>query len=168
MSTPARRRLMRDFRRLQTDPPSGVTGAPSDDDIMSWSAVIFGPDDTPWEGGTFKLDLTFTEDYPNKPPTVKFLTKLFHPNVYANGSICLDILSNQWSPIYDIAAILTSIQSLLTDPNPNSPANVEAAKLYTDNRREYDRKVAEVVENSWKDEEKEEQEEILKKKKSVV
>ena len=56
------------------------------------------------------------------------------------------------SPIYDIAAILTSIQSLLTDPNPNSPANVEAAKLYNDNRREYDRKVMEVVELSWKEE----------------
>jgi ubiquitin-conjugating enzyme E2 A len=152
MSTSARRRLMRDFRRLQQDPPQGITGAPMSDDIMTWQAVIFGPDDTPWEGGTFKLELTFTEDYPNKPPTVKFITKLYHPNVYTNGAICLDILQNQWSPIYDIAAILTSIQSLLTDPNPNSPANVEAAKLYTENRREYDRKVCEIVENSWKEE----------------
>lgn len=88
----------------------------------------------------------------NKPPVVKFVTKLYHPNIYANGGICLDILANQWSPIYDIAAILTSIQSLLTDPNPNSPANVEAAKLYTENRREYDRKVMEVVETGWKTE----------------
>jgi len=149
MSTPARRRLMRDFRRLQQDPPQGVTGAPMDEDIMKWNAVIFGPDDTPWEGGTFKLTLTFSEDYPNKPPQVKFITKMFHPNIYANGQICLDILQNQWSPIYDIAAILTSIQSLLTDPNPNSPANVEAAKLYQENRREYDRKVMEFVETSW-------------------
>lgn len=69
--------------------------------------------------------------------------------VYADGGICLDILQNQWSPIYDIAAILTSIQSLLTDPNPDSPANVEAARLYQENRREYDRRVAEVVESSW-------------------
>lgn len=88
------------------------------------------PDDTPWEDGTFRLQLEFTEDYPNKAPTVKFVTKLFHPNVYADGSICLDILQNQWSPIYDISAILTSIQSLLCDPNPNSPANSEAARLY--------------------------------------
>jgi len=142
---------MRDFRRLQQDPPQGVTGAPMEEDIMKWNAVIFGPDDTPWEGGTFKLTLQFTEDYPNKPPTVKFVTKMFHPNIYANGQICLDILQNQWSPIYDIAAILTSIQSLLTDPNPNSPANVEAAKLYQENRREYDRKVMEFVEWSWAD-----------------
>ncbi len=68
------------------------------------------PDDTPWEGATFKLKMSFTEDYPNKPPKVQFVTKCFHPNVYANGGICLDILQNQWSPIYDIAAILTSIQ----------------------------------------------------------
>lgn len=142
---------MRDFKRLQADPPQGVTGTPHEDDIMDWSAVIFGPDDSPWEGGTFQLSLHFSEEYPNKPPTVKFVTKLFHPNVYPNGAICLDILQNQWSPIYDIAAILTSIQSLLTDPNPSSPANVEAAKLYTENRREYDRKVMQLVEESWYD-----------------
>lgn len=75
--------------------------------------------------------------------------------VYTDGAICLDILANQWSPIYDVAAILASIQSLLTDPNPNSPANVEAAKLYVENRREYDRKVGEVIEGLWKLEEAE-------------
>jgi hypothetical protein len=81
MSTSARRRLLRDFRRLQGDLPSGVTGAPMDTNIMLWQAVIFGPDDTPWEGGTFKLVLEFTEDYPNKAPAVRFLTKMFHPNI---------------------------------------------------------------------------------------
>jgi Ubiquitin-conjugating enzyme len=72
----------------------------------------YRPDDTPWEGGTFKLLLEFTEDYPNKPPAVRFLSKIFHPNVYNDGKICLDILQNQWSPIYDIAAILTSSKSV--------------------------------------------------------
>ena len=88
MSTPARRRLMRDFKRLQQDPPagrdfgvqqyivsflcvSGVSGAPSDNNIMLWNAVIFGPHDTPFEDGTFKLTIEFTEEYPNKPPTVR-------------------------------------------------------------------------------------------------
>merc|ERR1712129_126024 len=121
--------------------------------IMLWDAVIFGPDDSPWEGGTWELSMAFSEDYPNKAPKVKFITKMFHPNIYADGSICLDILQHNWSPIYDIAAILTSIQSLLTDPNPNSPANVEASKLYQENRREYEVKVAMIVEESWEDDE---------------
>lgn len=82
---------------------------------------------------------------------MKFITKLFHPNIYQDGSICLDILQNQWSPIYDVSAILTSIQSLLTDPNPNSPANSEAARLYTENKRVYEKKVKEMVEKSWED-----------------
>ncbi|KAE8704728.1 Ubiquitin-conjugating enzyme E2 2 [Hibiscus syriacus] len=87
MSTPARKRLMRDFKRLQQDPPAGISGAPQDNNIMLWNAVIFGPDDTPWDGGTFKLTLQFTEDYPNKPPTVRFVSRMFHPNIYADGSI---------------------------------------------------------------------------------
>jgi len=81
MSTPARRRLMRDFKKLQEDPPAGVSGAPTDNNIMLWNAIIFGPHDTPFEDGTFKLSVEFTEEYPNKPPTVRFVSKLFHPNV---------------------------------------------------------------------------------------
>lgn len=107
--------------------------------------------DTPFEDGTFKLLLTFDESYPNKPPTVKFLSRMFHPNVYANGELCLDILQNRWSPTYDVAAILTSIQSLLHDPNPNSPANAEAAQLYRENMKEYVRRVKVTVEESWLD-----------------
>merc|ERR1719251_756939 len=74
---------------------------------------------------------------------------MFHPNVYADGGICLDILQNRWSPTYDVSAILTSIQSLLDEPNPNSPANSVAAQLYQENRREYEKRVAAIVEQSW-------------------
>lgn len=98
------------LHRLQEDPPTGVSGAPTDNNIMIWNAVIFGPHDTPFEDGTFKLTIEFTEEYPNKPPTVRFVSKMFHPNVYADGGICLDILQNRWSPTYDVSAILTSIQ----------------------------------------------------------
>lgn len=141
---------MRDFTRLKKDPPVGISGAPKDNDVMTWDAVIFGPDDTPWEGGTFNLTLSFTDEYPNKPPKVKFTTKMFHPNIYNDGQICLDILQNQWSPIYDISAVLTSIQSLLCDPNPLSPANSEAAQLFVSNKREYERRVKAIVQESWK------------------
>ncbi|MXQ99188.1 hypothetical protein E5288_WYG008316 [Bos mutus] len=165
MSTPARRRLMRDFKRLQEDPPAGVSGAPSENNIMVWNAVIFGPEGTPFEDGTFKLTIEFTEEYPNKPPTVRFVSKMFHPNgkyhflieyskllyFYADGSICLDILQNRWSPTYDVSSILTSIQSLLDEPNPNSPANSQAAQLYQENKREYEKRVSAIVEQSWRD-----------------
>ncbi|XP_069849874.1 ubiquitin-conjugating enzyme E2 B isoform X2 [Dipodomys merriami] len=165
MSTPARRRLMRDFKRprlqhrsallkspaellggtrlrLQEDPPVGVSGAPSENNIMQWNAVIFGPEGTPFEDGTFKLVIEFSEEYPNKPPTVRFLSKMFHPN---------DILQNRWSPTYDVSSILTSIQSLLDEPNPNSPANSQAAQLYQENKREYEKRVSAIVEQSWND-----------------
>lgn len=145
----AGRRLMRDFKKIQSDPPPGINASPEADNILQWTAVICGPDETPWEGGTFPLSVTFTEEFPNKPPNVKFLVRMFHPNIYADGQICLDILQNQWSPIYDISAILTSIQSLLTDPNPNSPANSEAASLFRENLREYNRRVTQCVESTW-------------------
>ncbi|XP_064838301.1 ubiquitin-conjugating enzyme E2 B-like isoform X2 [Oncorhynchus masou masou] len=118
---------------------------------MLWNAVIFGPVATPFEDGTFKLVIEFSEEYPNKPPTVRFISKMFHPNVYADGSICLDILQNRWSPTYDVSSILTSIQSLLDEPNPNSPANSQAAQLYQENKREYEKRVSAIVEQSWVD-----------------
>lgn len=98
--------------------------------------------------GVFKLVMTFDEEYPTKPPVVKFVSRMFHPNVYPDGALCLDILTNRWSPTYDVAAILTSVQSLLHDPNPDSPANSQAAQLYSENRREYTRRVRETVEQS--------------------
>ena len=138
------------------------------------NAVIIGPADTPFEDGTFRLVMHFEEQYPNKPPGVKFVSQMFHPNVYGTGELCLDILQNRWSPTYDVAAILTSIQryatlnlqtlyfrcrnptltvqfSLLNDPNTSSPANVEASNLYKDNRREYTKRVRDTVEKSWED-----------------
>jgi len=157
MTTPARKRLMRDFKKLSEDPPSGVSGTPSEGDIMRWNCVIFGPQDTPFEDGTFKLSMAFTEEYPNKAPVVKFVSKMFHPNIYADGSICLDILQNRWSPTYDVGAILASIQSLLDEPNPNSPANSQAAQLFQENKREYGKRVRATVEKSWMDAENDEE-----------
>eukprot|EP01121_Diplochlamys_sp_Union-15-3_P018819 TRINITY_DN6935_c0_g1_i1.p1 TRINITY_DN6935_c0_g1~~TRINITY_DN6935_c0_g1_i1.p1 ORF type:complete len:175 (+),score=35.70 TRINITY_DN6935_c0_g1_i1:30-527(+) len=150
MSTPAKRRLIIDLKKLQADPPLGIAGAPNEDNIYHWKAVIFGPQDTPWDGGTFRLSLEFPQDYPTNPPKVFFLSKIFHPNVYTEtGEVCLDTLQKLWSPMYDIAAILTSVQSLLCDPNPSSPANMEAAKLFEENTPEYLKRVKESVEQSW-------------------
>ncbi|PIO13002.1 Ubiquitin-conjugating enzyme E2 A [Aquarana catesbeiana] len=85
--------------------------------------------------------------------TIFFISNpfLFCVLVYADGSICLDILQNRWSPTYDVSSILTSIQSLLDEPNPNSPANSQAAQLYQENKREYEKRVSAIVEQSWRD-----------------
>jgi len=136
---------------LQNDPPAGINASPHSDNILLWNAIIFGPENTVWDGGIFKLRMEFTEKFPHEAPKVIFLTPMFHPNIYANGNICLDILQNNWSSAYDASNILISIQSLLADPNPNSPANSEAAKLYVEDRREYNRKVTGVVEATWSD-----------------
>uniref|UniRef100_A0A8I4A0E5 Ubiquitin conjugating enzyme E2 A n=1 Tax=Callithrix jacchus TaxID=9483 RepID=A0A8I4A0E5_CALJA len=141
MSTPARRRLMRDFKRLQEDPPAGVSGAPSENNIMVWNAVIFGP------GDVSRLGLLSEAGPPRRP---RGSGRMFG-SVYADGSICLDILQNRWSPTYDVSSILTSIQSLLDEPNPNSPANSQAAQLYQENKREYEKRVSAIVEQSWRD-----------------
>lgn len=107
------------------------------DDLFNWNATIIGPPDSPYEGGVFKLDIKFTNEYPFKPPKVIFTTKIYHPNINSNGSICLDILKNQWSPALTIAKVLLSISSLLTDPNPDDPLEVDIANIYKNDIEKY-------------------------------
>ena len=94
------------------------------------------------------MRLTFTDQYPDKPPRVRFTSEMFHPNIFPDGTLCLDIIQDQWSPIYTTSTILTSIQSLLTDPNPNSPANPEAARLFRTDAKEYKKRVRRIASKS--------------------
>ncbi|KAL5742239.1 hypothetical protein ACOSP7_028971 [Xanthoceras sorbifolium] len=110
METPGKKRLLKELKSLETDPPAGISVSPNESDFMIWKAIIVGPDGTHWDGGTFELILQFPEDYPNKPPSVQFVSEMFHPNIYEDGTICLDFLDSQWTPVLDVAAILVSIQ----------------------------------------------------------
>lgn len=94
--------------------------------------------DSPYAGGVFFLSITFPTDYPFKPPKVSFTTKIYHPNINANGSICLDILRDQWSPALTISKVLLSICSMLTDPNPDDPLVPDIAHLYKTDRARYE------------------------------
>ena len=140
----ALRRLQREYTDLQKDPPVGCTAGPvSDADFFTWTAMIFGPGDSPYQGGVFHLSICFPSEYPFKPPIITFRTKIYHPNINAAGGICLDILKGQWSPALGISKVLLSILSLLTDANPNDPLVPEAANLYKQNRAAYDTKAKE-------------------------
>ncbi|KAH0571955.1 Ubiquitin-conjugating enzyme E2 [Spironucleus salmonicida] len=143
------KRLMSDFRNLVQSAPEHFLASPRKEDLRSWAAVILGPPDTPWEGAALCLEINFPDGYPTQPPKIVFKTKMFHPNVYNDGRICLDILAERWSPAYDVSSVLVSIQSLLVDPNPASPANAEASSLYVRDRNAYDLRVQKVVEDSW-------------------
>jgi ubiquitin-conjugating enzyme E2 D/E len=136
----ALKRIQRELIEIQNDPPANCSAGPENPaDLFRWEGAIFGPSDSPYAGGMFKLRIIFPTDYPFKCPTVTFVTKIYHPNINSAGIICLDILKNQWSPALTISKVLLSICSLLTDPNPNDPLVPEIAHLYKGNREEYER-----------------------------
>ncbi|GAB7352630.1 hypothetical protein MBLNU459_g3002t1 [Dothideomycetes sp. NU459] len=101
-------------------------------------APSFLQGDSPYSGGVFFLAIHFPTDYPFKPPKVNFTTRIYHPNINSNGSICLDILRDQWSPALTISKVLLSICSMLTDPNPDDPLVPEIAHVYKTDRSRYE------------------------------
>ncbi|KAJ6220340.1 hypothetical protein RDWZM_006152 [Blomia tropicalis] len=133
----ALRRIRKELDDIRLDPPGQCSAGPIAEDMYNWQATIMGPSDSPFQGGVFFLNIFFTKDYPFKPPRVTFTTKIYHPNINSNGSICLDILQNQWSPALTISKVLLSILSLLTDPNPDDPLAPDVARVYKNDRTRY-------------------------------
>uniref|UniRef100_A0A3B5LHQ2 Ubiquitin-conjugating enzyme E2 G1 n=1 Tax=Xiphophorus couchianus TaxID=32473 RepID=A0A3B5LHQ2_9TELE len=148
---------------LNKNPVEGFSaGLIDDDDIYKWEVVIIGPQDTLFEGGFFKAYLTFPYDYPLRPPKMKFITEIWHPNVAKNGDVCISILhepgedkfgyekpEERWLPIHTVETIMISVISMLADPNSDSPANVDAAKEWReDPNGEFKKKVARCVRKS--------------------
>ena len=114
-------------------------------DYFNWECGIPGPKGTPWEGGLYKINLKFPEDYPVLPPKCVFEKKLFHPNVYPSGAVCLSIINDEedWRAGLKVKDILLGIQDLLANPNTKSPAQKEAFESYNKKSDEYRRKVRE-------------------------
>jgi len=140
-------RLNKELTMLKKEPIEGFTLTDTDN-ILLWKGVLDGPIDTPFEKGKFKIQFIFDEDYPKKPPSVKFLQSIFHPNIYKDGKICVDILQlHEWTPVQTVRTIVLSLRSLFMDPNPNSPANRDAAKLYMENRQLYNETVKKNIDN---------------------
>ena len=164
MAETATSRLMRELQKLQENLPEGVTSVIEDpNQILKWNAVISGLKDCFFQGGKFKVSMEFPKDYPTSPPNVKFVTKVFHPNValhsgrrivpdrIADGTICMNILDKEWEPTYDVSAILMSIQCLLKNPNPDDAFNHMARDLFLHNPKEYEERVKVCVEQSLQD-----------------
>ena len=148
MSSLAVNRLRQERKNWRKDHPAGFWARPdvnsdSSMNLLKWVAGIPGKVGTDWEGGTYKLTLTFTEEYPSKPPLVKFTPPLYHPNVYPSGTVCLSILneSEDWKPSINIKQILCGVQELLDTPNKDSPAQSEAFHEFTRQPAVYKQKV---------------------------
>ena len=135
----ALKRLQKELSEIQKDTPANCSAGPNNNDLFNWEATIIGPTETPYEGGIFKLKILFPADYPFKPPKITFETRIYHPNINANGGICLDILKDQWSPALNITKVLLSICSLLDEPNPDDPLMPEIAQLFKSNKAEFTR-----------------------------
>ncbi|XP_071524680.1 ubiquitin-conjugating enzyme E2 T-like [Panulirus ornatus] len=135
-------RLKRECQLLQESPPSGVSCWPEGDKMDVFSAVIVGDEDTVYAGGMFRLELEVPERYPFLPPKVRFLTKIYHPNIDSAGRICLDILklppTGSWRPAHNLSSVLTSIRLLMAAPNPNDPLMTEIAEEYQFRKSQYE------------------------------
>lgn len=134
-----------------------------DDKITEWIVFILGPPETIYAGGIFKALIRFPDAFPMDPPSVQFMSKFFHPNVYRDGKVCISTLQHPipeehrdetfdgtgyWSPANGIETILMSIISLFSDPNPNDPANADAAGMYTTDRKQFIERVKETIRTS--------------------
>lgn len=110
-------------------------------DPHKFTVLIAGPMNSAYMGGVFRVAVHLPADYPMSPPQLKFLTRIWHPNISMDGAICLDTLQLQWSPLLTLEKTLLSVVSLLTDPNPDHGLNSDALALYNDNPRAFDAKV---------------------------
>lgn len=117
-------------------------------DNKTLHCIISGPEDTPYFNGVWKIVITFPKEYPFKSPSIGFVNKIWHPNIdFISGSICIDVLNTNWSPIYTLAHIIqVFIPQLLTYPNPEDPLNEDCAKEYKENYENYIKKASSIGE----------------------
>ena len=144
----AMKRLRLEYKAICKDVNTFYSIKPSDDDFLKWEFIMIGPPDTIYEGGMFTGYLSFPQNYPISPPQVYF-NKMIHPNVYDSGMVCISILHEgvdswwyeksfeRWTPSHIVDSIMTSIISMLSDPNFESPANMNYSVMWKDKPDEY-------------------------------
>lgn len=149
MSTVANKRLLKEYKDILNNKKLAdnqiYISLVDENDLTTWKATIIGADDTPYKGGVFNIEIKTVPQYPFKPPSVKFLTRIYHPNINQNGHICIDILKNQWSPALTLDKVLLCIQTLMREPNADDPLDTDAGTLYKNDREKYNNTVKEYV-----------------------
>lgn len=134
-------RIQREFKEVvksEEGSNNSIKVELTDSSFSKIKGEITGPPDTPYEGGKFKLDVVIPETYPFNPPKVKFITKIWHPNISSvTGAICLDILKDQWAAAMTLRTVLLSIQALLASPEPDDPQDAVVAQQYKEKPREF-------------------------------
>lgn len=132
-------RIQKELKEIDSDKASGVTAEVVDDNLQHLIGCVPGPKDTPYEGGVFRVDIQLDAQYPFAPPKMRFMTRVWHPNVSsANGAICLDILKDQWSPALTLKTALLSLQALLASPQPDDPQDAVVANQYRSDHKTFE------------------------------
>lgn len=140
MTGAAETRLTKELDEVsRLDDNSGVCATPIDpSNFRHLIGTIRGPVGTPYESGVFDIDVVIPNQYPFEPPKMKFITKIWHPNISSQtGAICLDVLKDQWSPALTIKTALLSLQALLCSPEPDDPQDAQVARMYKKNIEEF-------------------------------
>ena len=157
MQNMAAQLILKQFLSIQSDPNSGINASFIDNDVYKWRVTFFGPPQSPYAGGVFPAIIEFPPDYPNNPPQMKFLTPMYHPNIADNGDVCISLFNNT-NPIQNIPSnqqqlqnfvpyeftaqsFFIAVQAMLSDPDFDSPVNMDVAYTYHSNTREFMRKV---------------------------
>lgn len=154
--------LMKQLKELNKNPDCGFSaGLVDETNPFEWQVILSGPPDTLYEGGVFKARLVFPPDYPVMPPTMRFTSEMWHPNVYQDGRVCISILhppgddphnyedaSERWTAVHTVESILVSVISMLASPNDESPANLDAAKEWREDQQTFKKKVRRIVRKS--------------------
>ena len=154
------RRLQSEYKQILNEPNYFYSILPNEDNFMIWDFLLIGPYDTMFEGGVFKGKIKFPKEYPNRPPKIFFTDNIYHPNIYNDGKVCISILhegqdefgyedsSIRWTPTQTVNSIMMSINLMLAEPNLDSPANVDAGKMWRDNFNEYKAKIYNFISNN--------------------
>lgn len=158
--------LRRQLVELNKNPIELVSvGLKDENNVYEWDLMLMGPEATLYEGGFFKARLVFPNTFPSMPPDMYFVSDMWHPNVYADGKVCISILhppgedelntqesaDERWRPILGVEQILISVISMLSDPNDDSPANLDAAVMWRNDKKAFKKKVQQIVRKSQED-----------------